>query len=124
MALPTFTKIAAPQDQMFVLPNGGINPAWHRFLLALPDLITKTGEAATTLNSTIDENNVALSARVTALEDNLGQPAVTDASTATLTIGATYSQAEIQALEANNRAQATTINTLIARLEAAGILEA
>lgn len=127
MALPVFSFIAAPQDQMLVLPNGAINPAWHRFFLQLPALMPKLAAATTTLDGLISATSAdisAVSARVTAIENDLGQPAVTDAATTTLPIGAGYNQAEIQALETRVRAQAATINTLIARLEAAGVLEA
>lgn len=120
MAVPTFANIAAPQDQKLVLQNGAINPAWHRFFLQLPALMPKLADATTTLDGSI----TAVSDRVTTIEAGLGQPAVTDAATTTLAISAAYSQAEAQALEARVRAQATTINTLIARLEAAGVLEA
>lgn len=120
MAVPVFSFIAAPQDQKLVLQNGAINPAWHRFFLQLPALMPKLATATTTLDETIS----GVSDRVTTIEDGLGQPAVTDAATSTLTISGAYDQTEIQALEARVRAQAATINTLIARLEAAGVLEA
>lgn len=131
MTLPVFSFIAAPQDQKLVLQNGAINPAWHRFFLQLPALMPKLATATTTLDETITAQIAAVnltiggvSDRVTTIEDGLGQPSVTDAATTTLTISAAYGQTEIQALETRVRAQAATINTLIARLEAAGVLEA
>lgn len=112
MAVPDFGRLALPQDMTLVDASGRISSAWYRVLAAFVAVYPKLIE----LGDEVTGNNAAIAAI-------LGKAAVSDAVTTPLTIGATYSQAEIQALEARVRDQAATINTLIARLEAAGILE-
>lgn len=127
MAVPDFGRLALPQDMTLVDASGRVSPAWYRVLAAFvavyPKLI-QLGETVTSndaaANAAIAAGDAALDARITAI---LGQAAVSDAATTTLTISAGYDQLEIQALETRVRDQAATINTLIARLEAAGILE-
>lgn len=117
MAIPDFGRLALPQDMTLVDATGRVSQAWYRVLAAFVAVYPKLTE----LGSTVSDNDAALDARIDAI---IGQPLVGDAPTTSLTIGVAYSQAEIQALEARVRDQAAIINTLIARLEAAGILEA
>ena len=127
MAVPDFGRLALPQDMTLVDASGRVSQAWYRVLAAFVAVYPKLIQLGETVNSNNTATNAAIAAGDDALDARItaivGQAAVSDAVTTTLTIGATYSQAEVQALETRVRDQAATINTLIARLEAAGILE-
>jgi hypothetical protein len=130
MALPAFTSIALPQDMQIVDADGRVSQAWYRVFQALIQLLPNTGTATTTLQAAIAALDAELApliaantSRIAALENNLDQPAMADLATSVLAVSPAYAQAEVVAIETRLRDTTTAFNTLLARLEAANILE-
>ena len=126
---PTFANIALPQDMQIVGQDGRLSPAWHRVFqifvgfIASYQRLSANGVSLDGRVETAEAEIDAVEARTSALEDNLGQAALADVSASLLSFSAIYDQTEIEALDAERVALAGKVDSILAALRAAKIIQ-